>query len=370
MTTSSPPASGAWTSSGYMGDGASTPATAASRSPAAATGGSTSTTSRSASAGYEPLYQARVIAQRGDVVMEIWYVNNTRKVSAKADHDPRQAAAGASVTEQPGHPWDSGVRGIAAPEILATPKEPRRVNRRLVVGGCAVLALAVVAGGSVWALDRLGEADRTAPTVVWAEPKGGSAGDDKATPPKGLAASVLLPVPHGYELGPDIGEYGNDTELNERQAIAVLKEGGRDLPSARSASSCDKAVDKLKLQGVAMRSYRISKGGLVIGDPARRRSRTPGSGPRTGRTSRASSSDVLGIFRKGPADQGPQERPVLPAAQGVRGQSSTPCSAPPTRAMSWCSATAYGVKPFDTKEAATMLSESSSTVSEVPGEAV
>ncbi|MGW1494818.1 hypothetical protein [Streptomyces sp. NPDC002402] len=35
-------------------------------------------------AGYEPLHQARVIAQRGDVVMEIWYVNNTRKVSAKA----------------------------------------------------------------------------------------------------------------------------------------------------------------------------------------------------------------------------------------------------------------------------------------------
>lgn len=35
-------------------------------------------------AGYEPLYQARVIAQRGDVVMEIWYVNNARKISEKA----------------------------------------------------------------------------------------------------------------------------------------------------------------------------------------------------------------------------------------------------------------------------------------------
>ncbi|MET7616911.1 hypothetical protein [Streptomyces sp. NPDC005408] len=34
--------------------------------------------------GYEPLYQARAVAQRGDVVMEIWYLNNTRKVSAKA----------------------------------------------------------------------------------------------------------------------------------------------------------------------------------------------------------------------------------------------------------------------------------------------
>ncbi|TQK45483.1 hypothetical protein FBY35_7051 [Streptomyces sp. SLBN-118] len=35
-------------------------------------------------AGYEPLYRARVIAQRGDVVMEIWYLNNAREVSAKA----------------------------------------------------------------------------------------------------------------------------------------------------------------------------------------------------------------------------------------------------------------------------------------------
>ncbi|WP_327324505.1 hypothetical protein OG735_19690 [Streptomyces sp. NBC_01210] len=35
-------------------------------------------------AGYEPLYQARAIAYRGDVAMEIWYINNTRKVSEKA----------------------------------------------------------------------------------------------------------------------------------------------------------------------------------------------------------------------------------------------------------------------------------------------
>ncbi|WP_405570832.1 hypothetical protein OG317_17405 [Streptomyces sp. NBC_01167] len=35
-------------------------------------------------AGYEPLYQARVLAYRGDVAMEIWYVNNTRKISERA----------------------------------------------------------------------------------------------------------------------------------------------------------------------------------------------------------------------------------------------------------------------------------------------
>ncbi len=35
-------------------------------------------------AGYEPVYEAQVTAQRGDVVVEIWYANNVRPVSEKA----------------------------------------------------------------------------------------------------------------------------------------------------------------------------------------------------------------------------------------------------------------------------------------------
>ncbi|MGW7055537.1 hypothetical protein [Streptomyces sp. NPDC054887] len=34
--------------------------------------------------GYEPVYQSRVLARRGDVVMDIWYSNNTRRISEKA----------------------------------------------------------------------------------------------------------------------------------------------------------------------------------------------------------------------------------------------------------------------------------------------
>ncbi|MEU3918824.1 hypothetical protein [Streptomyces sp. NPDC029004] len=255
------------------------------------------------------------------------------------------------MTEQPATPGTSESEE-SAPEILATAKEPRRINRRLVVGGCAVLALAVVAGGSVWALDRLGEADRTAPTVVWAEPKGGSAGDDKATAPKGLAAR-LLPVPHGYELGPDIGEYGNDTVLNKRQAIAVFKEGGRDLPSAQRNQS-NKAVDKLKLQGVAMRSYRTSKGGLVI-ETRLAQIQNAGKG-RELANFQSEFADVLGIFRKGPAIKGYKNaRCFLMPKESEAKLDAMFCSAYQGDVL--VSATAYGVKPFDTKEAATMLSK-------------
>ncbi|MET7616912.1 hypothetical protein [Streptomyces sp. NPDC005408] len=257
----------------------------------------------------------------------------------------------------PGNPESQATPGNPesqepAPEILATPKAPRRISRRLVAGACAVLALAVVAGGSVWALDRLGDADRTAPTVVWAEPKGGAAGHDKATQPKGLAAS-LLPVPDGYELGPDIGEYGNDTVLSKRQAIASFKEGARGLPSAQRTKQ-NKAIDKLKLQGVAMRSYRVSEGGLVI-ETRLAQIENAGKGRELAQF-QSEFADALGIFRKGPAIQGYKNaRCFLMPKDSKEKLDAMFCSAYQGNVL--VSATAYGVKPLDTKEAATMLSK-------------
>ncbi|WP_406304241.1 hypothetical protein OHA61_20530 [Streptomyces sp. NBC_00885] len=268
------------------------------------------------------------------------------------------------MTEQPATPGTSEA-GESAPEILATPKEPRRINRRLVVGGCAVLALAVVAGGSVLALDRLGEADRTAPTVVWADPKGGAAaGNAKAAQPEGLAAS-LLPVPHGYELGPDIGEYGNDVVLNKRQAIAVFKEGARDLPSAQRNKS-NKAVDKLKLQGVAMRSYRIGDGSLVI-ETRLAQIQNAGKG-RELANFQTEFASALGIFRKGPAIQGYKNaRCFLMPKNSKEKLDAMFCSAYQGDVL--VSATAYGVKPLNTIEAATMLSKQLDLLKS-PGESV
>ncbi|AVZ73851.1 hypothetical protein SLUN_18385 [Streptomyces lunaelactis] len=240
----------------------------------------------------------------------------------------------------------------SAPEILATPKEPRRIDRRLVVGVSVVLALAVVAGGGFWALDRLGDADRTAPTVVWAEPAGGAADDGKAAQPKGLAAS-LLPVPYGYELGPDIDVYGNDTVLSKRQAVAVFKEGSRGLPSAQR-NQRNKAVDKLKLQGVAMRSYRSFDGGFAI-EVQLAQIENAGKGRELAQFQSAF-ADALGIFRKGPAIQGYKNAKCFLMPKDSKAKLDAMfCSAYQGDVL--MNATAYGVKPLDTIGAAAILSK-------------
>ncbi|NUK12109.1 hypothetical protein HRW18_29860 [Streptomyces lunaelactis] len=239
-----------------------------------------------------------------------------------------------------------------APEILPTPKEPRRIDRRLVVGVSAVLALAVVAGGSVWALDRLGDADRTAPTDVWAERASGATDDDKAAEPKGLAAG-LLPVPYGYELGPDIGEYGNNTVLSKKQAVAVFKEGSRGLPSAERNKS-NKAVDKLKLQGVAMRSYRSFDGGFAI-EIQLAQIENAGKGRELAQFQSAF-ADALGIFRKGPAIQGYKNAKCFLMPKDSKAKLDAMfCSAYQGDVL--MNATAYGVKPLDTIGAAAILSK-------------
>uniref|UniRef100_A0AAU2V4V6 Uncharacterized protein n=1 Tax=Streptomyces sp. NBC_00003 TaxID=2903608 RepID=A0AAU2V4V6_9ACTN len=143
---------------------------------------------------------------------------------------------------------------LADPDVTATPVPSRRARRLgpLVAGAVALL---VVAGGAVWAVGALGDAPRTAPTVVWADPSGAATATPKAgAAPRAGLGGKLLPLPSGYELGPDIGEFGNDSVLGAQQAVAMLKEGGRGLPAGEREKN-DKAVDTLKVQGVALRSY-------------------------------------------------------------------------------------------------------------------
>ncbi|MCT9091165.1 hypothetical protein N4G70_20200 [Streptomyces sp. ASQP_92] len=148
--------------------------------------------------------------------------------------------------------------GEAATE---SPEPTPRRRRRLVPFVAGAVALLVVAGGAVWALGKLGDADRTAPTVLQATPSGAATPTPRAAAPvrAGLGGK-LLPLPWDYELGPDIGEFGNDAVFGAQQAVAMLKDGGRHLPADEREKN-DKAIDGLKVQGVALRSY--TKDGVV-----------------------------------------------------------------------------------------------------------
>ncbi|WP_455360624.1 hypothetical protein [Streptomyces sp. SYSU K21746] len=227
-------------------------------------------------------------------------------------------------------------------------------RRGVVVGISTLICLAVVAGGGFWGLDRLGDADRTAPTVVWGDPAvdaEGDAVDDKPVPPTGVAA-MLLPVPVGYELGPDLGQYGNDSVLTARQAVAVLKEGSRGLPSAQRRKH-HKAVDKLRVRGLAMRSYQSTTSDMVVETQI---AQMNGKGARERADFVKKFADFLGVFRKGPKIKGHAGAKCFLLPKDSESKTDAMfCSAAQGDAL--ISFYAYGVKPFDTKEAADLLKQ-------------
>ncbi|MEU9108380.1 hypothetical protein AB0D54_29425 [Streptomyces xanthophaeus] len=153
-----------------------------------------------------------------------------------------------------------------------TPRRRRRTVLALVGGG---LGLAVLAGAGLWAAEKLDAADRTAPTQYWA-----AAGDDSTAlttptptvPPNALVAR-LLPMPVGYEPGPDLDEEGNDFYVSGERAAESFK-GTRTGLSAKERGERDKALADLKLKGLAGRSYLpvtgepVSEIHLTQADPA------------------------------------------------------------------------------------------------------
>lgn len=128
------------------------------------------------------------------------------------------------------------------------------------------LVLLAAAGGVVWTGVTVAGADTTARTVV-AEEQTPPAPDGKVSRPVGRHDTAmlkqLLPVPDGYALGPDIDEFGNDTELSGKEAEALLRQSGTGLPAKLRAKNRE-YVRKLDVQGMAMRSYRSQDGDLVV----------------------------------------------------------------------------------------------------------
>jgi len=131
----------------------------------------------------------------------------------------------------------------------------RRAGRVAAVAGSVLLACAVV-GGVGWTVVKVQDADRDPGSPAWKFPalsaerdggkKGGAAGS-------GLRA-LMLPFDDGFQPGPDLDEFGQDTEFSGAQATALRKESFRELPSA-SRRKLEKMVDKERIKGMARRSY-------------------------------------------------------------------------------------------------------------------
>jgi hypothetical protein len=163
------------------------------------------------------------------------------------------------------------------------------------------VSLALVAGAGAWGWSVLKDADRTAPTTVWAQPAENPERDLPSLEPDGLAAQ-LLPVPRAWVLGPDVDEHGNDTVIDAQRAVALVKQGSRGLPSAQRKQH-DKAVEKLRIKGLAMRSYRPSQyPEYVVETRLTQLENTKAVGDLA--AFRKSLADALDEFRKGPKIEG------------------------------------------------------------------
>ncbi|MFF2187344.1 hypothetical protein [Streptomyces sp. NPDC058155] len=241
-----------------------------------------------------------------------------------------------------------------APEdVIGSAAPPRRLPRRTAVGVSAVLALAVAAGGGIWAVAKVGDADRTAPTRAWpaSMPDGARPADAKLLVPGGVAAE-LLPVddgyrPDGYLPGTDIASLGNDNVLDAGRTAEHAKDAVRGLDAGKRDRFA-RALKKLKFTGGAQRSYSGADNLFVV---EMHLAQVEEAGAERALTRfRTDVGPVLKGLRKGPSadcfllpDAGDPDLDAMLCTRSTHGVLAT--------------AYAYGASGLDTKEISRMFTE-------------
>ncbi|MFE9377588.1 hypothetical protein [Streptomyces sp. NPDC006855] len=181
----------------------------------------------------------------------------------------------------------------------------RRVRRVVLTALPVVLVLGAIGGAAGYTKNTVDSADRTVTTTVWDEdhvPKGKDpAGDPSRGRHDTELAKLLLPVPEGYRLGPDIGDLGNDSETSGAKATAAMKELGRGL-AGKERRELDKFVEKLRIQGIAKRSYLADSNDLLVNvEVVKMRDKRA---VHRNYTDRKKLLDGIDAFRKGPSVEG------------------------------------------------------------------
>ncbi|MFJ3825703.1 hypothetical protein [Streptomyces nodosus] len=256
------------------------------------------------------------------------------------------------------------------PEAGAAVK-PRRRRRIGLIAGCAVLFAALV-GGTGFTVVTVRDADRDPGDPVWRLPAKASS-EEKQPEDAGLKGMLLPFGASGYGRGPDLGQYGADAELSGAQATALRKESLRNLPRSQRRLM-EKQIDKQHITGMAMRSY------LSVEDPVNQDtddafvmeivlSRMENRGAVRSLTAvQQEFLSALDIFRAGPRIEGHKNaRCFLPPKDSKEKLEYLFCSGYVGDVL--VSATGYGLKPMDTKEAARFLRDQLDRIKD-PGKAV
>ncbi|MFI6862992.1 hypothetical protein ACIBKZ_24375 [Streptomyces sp. NPDC050421] len=255
----------------------------------------------------------------------------------------------------------------SVPEPAPTPKG--RVRRVVLAAVPVVLVLAAVAGAATYTKITVDNADRTVETTVWQKPSGTGGKDPAGEAPRGRASTalskLLLPVPRSYRLGPDIGEHGNDSELSGRAAAAEMKESARGL-AGKQRRELEKRVDKLHIQGVAVRSYVSQENDLVVETQLVRMKDK--KAVRDMYRFQSGLFDAVGVFRDGPKITGHKKNSMcFRAPKDKRKLDSLYCVAYDGEVL--FSFSASGIEPFGTSSVALLVKDQLDHITS-PGEYV
>ncbi|MCZ4120865.1 hypothetical protein [Streptomyces sp. H39-S7] len=201
----------------------------------------------------------------------------------------------------------------AEPGAAPVPK-----SRRGLALGIAAALVAVAAGGGIGyaVLHHDDAADKKAAEAPWKAPapaKTGEFGARSGGSHYGRLGKLLLPMPDSYEPGPDVHEFGNDVELDGKQAASMMK-GSVSRLSKKNRKAVEKAIDDLRLQGAGMRTYTSGDGSYVVEIQIVQMQNKQAAAARTQYFDEF--TKALGIFRNGPKIAGHDKaRCVLPPTE-------------------------------------------------------
>ncbi|MFI8185320.1 hypothetical protein OG539_23690 [Actinacidiphila glaucinigra] len=256
----------------------------------------------------------------------------------------------------------------AVPTVEENAPAPRRSRRGLAMGVAAAL-VAVVAGGGIGfaVLQHQKDDGKQASGQTWKAPEPketGEYGTQSGGSHYGPLGKLLLPMPDGYSLGPDIAEFGNDAELPAERAEELMR-GDLDGVPKKQRDLVRKAVARLHIQGMGMRTYGE--------DQDRFFAETQIVQMKNKRSARADTefftafTKALGVFRNGPKIAGHAgARCVLPPKEPGQKLDSMVCQATEGDLLIRMSVT--GTSPLRKTEAADLFKQQLDRVQD-PGEA-
>ncbi|MCZ2526692.1 hypothetical protein [Streptomyces sp. HB2AG] len=181
----------------------------------------------------------------------------------------------------------------------------------------------------------------------------------------GPLGKLLLPLPEGYEEGPDIGAWGNDVELTGKEAREMAGRAYEGLP-AKERKAALKAVEALKVKGVGARTFQDQYDHDLLVEMQLVQMRKSGAKSLT--AFRTELLEGLGVFRNGPRIKGFDEaRCFLPPKEKGEGLDMMICFAYDGDLM--VTMTAEGTSPLKKKDAADLLRRQLERIA-TPGEVV